>query len=376
MEVPEDAQVDAVKSGVRKLFSGALTYTENKPLNIAFLYERSPEDSRWVYGHELGRLELEDKYDGVVKTRTYVDCMTDDVVEKALEDAKKAGCQLIFTTSASMMAPTLRFAIRNPSVSVLNCSVNLSHNAVRTYHSRMYEAKFLMGALGATISDSDVIGYVADMPAYGLIANINAFAIGAALVRPKAKILLKWSTQKGVDWKQDFTWENISTISGPDFIRPDLPEREYGLYQNKDGNLIRLAAPIWQWGKYYDLIVGMVLDGSFQATLPKGGQSINYWYGMSAGVIDVILSQKLSPYSSRLMKMLRSLLIKGELVPFEGSLRSQDGVIRAEEGTILTSEEIIRMDWLNDNIIGEIPETWKLYDSTKNILKVSGVMEE
>ena len=38
-----------------------------------------------------------------------------------------------------------------------------------------------------------------------------------------------------------------------------------------------------------------------------------------------------------------------------------------------TDKEIITMDWLCDNVIGEIPETLELYDSIVKTVKVSGV---
>ena len=37
-------------------------------LKIAFLYYKTPETSSWAYAHELGRLHLEQAFDGKVKT--------------------------------------------------------------------------------------------------------------------------------------------------------------------------------------------------------------------------------------------------------------------------------------------------------------------
>lgn len=377
MQVPEDAEAEVpAKSVLRKAFTFTPSYTEKKPLKVAYIYEKNGESSSWTYGHELGRTEVEDAFGGIVQTCKFENCDTEEKVEQALEQAAADGCELIFTTSAAMMPTALRVAIAQPQLKILNCSINLSQNAVRTYYSRMYEAKFLMGALAAALSDGDRIGYVADYPVYGSIANINAFAIGAALVRPNVKIILKWSSEKYVDWKKDFSWENISLISGPDFIKPGSDEREYGIYLHKGDEMTRLAAPIWQWGKYYELIIRTVLDGTYTAQLSSKDHAINYWYGMSAGVIDVILSQKLSYYSNRLVTILRREIISGDLVPFEGELHSQDGTLMAEQGQGLTSEEIIRMDWLCDNVEGEIPPTWKLGDSAKKTVKISGVKDD
>jgi hypothetical protein len=40
---------------------------------------------------------------------------------------------------------------------------------------------------------------------------------------------------------------------------------------------------------------------------------------------------------------------------------------------VLSDDEIIRMNWLNDNVIGSIPQKESLDDNTKDIVEVSGV---
>ena len=63
----------------------------------------------------------------------------------------------------------------------------------------MYEAKFLSGAIAGALAENGRLGYIADYPIYGMTANINAFALGARLVNPRAKIYLEWSTVKDRD---------------------------------------------------------------------------------------------------------------------------------------------------------------------------------
>ena len=83
---------------------------------------------------------------------------------------------------------------------MLNCSQNLSHYHIRTYYGRMYEAKFLLGAIAGSMSSSGTLGYVADYPIYGATASINAFALGAKMVNPRAVVYLEWNSQKS--WKE------------------------------------------------------------------------------------------------------------------------------------------------------------------------------
>ena len=63
----------------------------------------------------------------------------------------------------------------------------------------MFEAKFLMGAIAGAMAENGQLAYIADYPIFGTIANINAFALGAKMVNPRAQVYLEWSTLKDVD---------------------------------------------------------------------------------------------------------------------------------------------------------------------------------
>lgn len=361
---------------LRSLLKAAPKYTEENPLRIAFLYEKAPDESRWIYSHELGRNHLEQVFDGLVETIRYDGCSTDEQIGKAVESAAADKNELVITTSPAQMNQTLRSAIAFPEIKFMNCSVNLAHSAVRSYYGRMFEAKFLMGALAASASDNALISYRADYPIYGAIANINAFAIGAAMVNPDARILLSWSSVKKHDeWQEDMLEKEVTVFSGPDLIKPRTASREYGIYRRESGGTIRnLAAPVWDWGVFYEKIVRTVLNGTWEArAMTKDGQAVNYWLGMDSGVIDVILSDKIPYYSRKLVKTLKQAVCAGSLSPFDGELRSREGVVKAEDAPRLTNEEIITMNWLNDNVIGTIPDLSDLYEEAKETVQVSGV---
>ena len=342
---------------------------------MAFIYPKTADNSGWIYGHELGRNAIESRFGGLVKTEKFENCSTDEEVREAIDKAVTNHAEVVFTISPTQMDETLRSAIHYPATKFLNCSINLSHNAVRTYYGRMHEAKFLMGALAASVASNHKIGYVADYPIYGIVAGINAFAIGASIIDPKAKIHLKWSTDKDMNWKREFEEEGVYVISGPDFIRPAQASREYGIYQrDMDGRVINLAAPVWNWGTYYELIAQNILEGNWDtARQSSEDRSTNYWWGMSAGVIDVILSEKLSYYSRKLVDMFRAGIVSGRLSPFMGELHSQEGLIREESSRGLSNEEIITMSWLNDNVIGSLPRKEELTEEAGAAVDVSGV---
>lgn len=388
-----------------------LTYSEKHPLKAAFIYDRFPEDSNWIYNHEAGRLRMEKSYNGLVKTVKFVAPYNnedekqqrgDDIAGKttgaserypsfdeAVAAAVRWGADVVFTTSVRQSDDTLRAAIKHPDVKFLNCSINLAHHAVRTYYAKLYEAKFLAGIVAGAASAADGshrIGYCSDYPIYGTIAGINAFAIGAAMTDPQVRIYLEWSAKQDSNWWWSMVDRGINVISAIDSTHNTDGSNAYGVcYVEKvapgEGTdlsgqcrITNLAAPIWKWGKLYEIIIKTILDGNYKSRMvDRKDQATNYWWGMMSGVVDIELSDEISPYTRKLVDILRSDIICGSMNPFDGRLCSQDGVVRNADDVPLSSKEVITMDWLNENIIGEIPEKESLTDEGRETVSISGV---
>ena len=372
LEEPEKLK----KSGILSSFRPSSPYSSKNPLNIAFIYEDDPDENGMSYDHELGRKHLDTYFEGLVKTFVYKNRNTDETIRDAIDAASLEECGMIFTTSPSQMPESLRGAIHYPNIKFLNCSLNLSYNAVRTYEIKMFGAKFLMGIVAAAMSDNDKIGYLSSVPIYGEIANINAFAIGAAMVNPRAEIHLSWAFKEDFDAAREMN--GIKIYSGTELNKSNVYTKEFGVYaSNNEGENVSLALPIRGWGKYYEMVVKMVLDGSWDnRTVAKSDQALNYWWGMSSGVADILLSEKL-PYSvRRLAESMKEALVAGNIYPFEGELHSQDGLVQGPEGGKLTSRQIITMDWLNENILGTIPNLGELTLAGQKIVRVSGMKKD
>ena len=375
---PEAVETDfdlshAAGAGFRWLFGAA--HAQGSAMRVAFLHEHNAQNSSWVYGHELGRLDVAHRLGERIETICFDDCDTPEKVEKAIEASIADKCEVIFTTSPSMLPAARKAAVENPKVRFLNCSINASVNAIRTYYSRMYEAKFLMGLLAASLSENHRVGYVADYPLYGNVANINAFAAGAAMIDPLCRVELIWSGLAD-DSEKHFS-PDVRIISGSDFIRPEDDNRTYGLFRlADDGTATILASPVPEWGRYYELILGSVLDESYDAaTASKKGQPLNYWYGMAEGVINIILSGDLSYSTKKLINAFRSSILTGSFLPFDGELRSQKGVVKTDNDPRLSYGEIITMNWLYENVDGRIPDISEIREDKQRSLAVAGISE-
>lgn len=332
-------------------------YTLQKPLKIAFLYEAEPNVSSWVYAHESGRESVEEHFAGLVKTFVFEGCDSKDSIATAVKRAVSEGCEVVFSVSPVQLQHILQLAVVYPNVKFLNCSVNITRHSVRSYYGRMYEAKYLMGILAGILNDNHKIGYVADYPIYGNIANINAFALGVAATDPLAEIYLTWMGEKHPQ-RDEIFWNNqIRIFSGPDNIKPNIYDKDWGLIFVDNGEYKNLALPMCDWGMYYRKIIESILRKTWNAkNLTSSSKPINYWWGMDTGIIDLVLSNRLPGETLSLINSIKKAMVNGVIVPFLG----------------LTHEDIITMNELSHNIVGSIPKYDELSDRGKLLKESNG----
>ncbi len=345
-------------------------------LKIAFINEKRLETSGWTYAHELGRLYLEQTFPEEVNIICYENG-TKENVEELLADAIEKGCNLIFTTSPPFVQASVKAAIANPQIRILNCSLNTSHRYIRTYYSRMHEAKFLMGAIAGAMAENNRMTYIADYPIYGSIANINAFALGAKMLNPRAQVFLEWSTKKGVDIEERIRATGSSCVSGRDMVIPEEASRYFGVYYMDKDSPKNLAMPLYHWGKFYEQLIRTIMDGTWKYDdNPSTTKAINYWWGMAEGVVDVVCSKHLPVETKRLIGLLKATISSGEFNPFSGILYSQNGVVQDDPDRVMLPEEIMTMDWLADNVIGSIPTKKELKEQAEPVVRQQGVKKE
>lgn len=373
LQEEEDIDLKMKPSHEKKPLLSMLLPMSSPRVKAAFIYEKTPGTSAWTYAHELGRLYLEQTFPDEVSTVCYENG-TEENAGALIDAAIKEGCNLIFTTTPPFAQASVKAAINNPEVRILNCSLNTSHRYIRTYYSRMHEAKFLMGAIAGAMSENSVMTYIADYPIFGEIANINAFALGAKMINPRAKVYLEWSTRKEVDIEKKIRETGASCISGKDMMIPEEASRFFGIYHMDGDHPRNLAMPLYHWGKFYELLIRTIMDGTWKYDdKASSTKAINYWWGMSAGVIDVVCSRNLPIGTRRLVELLKATISSEKFNPFSGVLYSQTGVIQDDPDRSLTPEEIMTMDWLAENVIGSIPKKEELKEQAEPVIKQQGI---
>ena len=375
---PIELSAEPAEEPKQSVLTKVLSAAAPKRMKVAFIHDGTPEKSGWVHDHEKGRNYVQRVFEDKIETVAYNNAMNsaldnhpDEVIKQAIDD----GATIIFTTSPRLTQASLRAAVDNPDIIVFNCALNKSHRYIRSYYTRMYEAKFILGALAGSLSESGELGYVCDYPIYGQIAGINAFALGAQMANPRAKVYLEWSAVCGAKAAaQKLIDKGIHYISSQDTARFREDDRNsFGLSYINGEEMVLLANPVWKWGVYYEEILRRVFNKTMQAEYEKSNKALNYYWGMSAGVVDIGYSLALSRSSKKFAEFLKDSISHNVCTPFLTPIYAQNGDVIGKDEKSLSLDQIINMDYLVENVIGSIPQYEELSPMGKATVDTAGV---
>ena len=130
---------------------------------------------------------------------------------------------------------------------------------------------------------------------------------------------------------------------------------------------------IYNWGEFYEKLIKSILHGSYQAEESVENKAINYWWGLSAGVIDVICSNNLPAGTVKLVELMKKTISSGDFHPLTGPLVDQEGNVHYEDSEVMKPEDIMRMDWLVDNVVGSIPTIDDLNEEAQPVVMLRGL---
>lgn len=364
-----EIQTNSRNDSTRKLAGIPNLINISKKLKVAFVYARTIKTSGWTYGHELGRKYVEDKLFNQITTSYIQDVPENAFDYEYIKSLAEEGNNVIFTTSPIFRNATLKCAMEYPNIKFFNCSDDSPYEHMSCYFGRVYEARFLTGMIAGTMTRTNIIGYSATSPSSEVISGINAFALGAKIVNPYCKVKVAWtrewnSHEKFTDVEEILLNKNCDIISNRNLKVARDETEKFGVYSMlcSFGNGSKepdkyLAAPIWNWGVYYEKILNNILNESFKTVVDMFSSSsrlINFWYGMSEGVVDLYYSKKYVPITvQKLVEAMKKMIVSGEFNPFEGPVYDNSGKLRIEEDQYPNPYEILNMKWFVDNVEAE-----------------------
>jgi basic membrane protein A len=280
-------------------------------LQVAYIYNGPIGDLGWIYSHEQGRQYLEDTLPGV--ETTYIEDVAEGPdAERVIRNFAARGYDLIFTTTHGFGDATLLTARDFPDIAFEHATGTETAANVSTYFGRMYQARFLSGLVAGSMTESNIIGYVAAFPIPQVVRGINGFARGVQAANPDAVVQVVWTR----------SW-----------FDPAL-ERE------ATEALINIGADV-------------ITQHQNSAEPMKVAE--DYWGGLEDGIIDLAPYHEAVPQAViDLVDEWRARIIDTEWDVFTGPLYAQDGTLLLAEGETFDDNYLYNeMDWFVQGVVGE-----------------------
>jgi simple sugar transport system substrate-binding protein len=332
-----------------------------EPLKVGFVYVSPIGDAGWTTQHNRGREQMQAAL-GEKVTTSFVEKVPEGAdAERVIRDLAAQGHKLIFTTSFGFMNPTIKVAEEFPDVKFEHATGYKSAPNVGTYNVRFYEGRYAAGVLAGRMTKTNTLGYVAAFPIPEVLQGINAFTLGARSVNPKAQVRVIW-VNSWYDPGKERDAANALMGQGADIVTHHTDSSAavaaaeekgkmavaYHSDMSRFGPKAQLAAVTHHWGEYYTKTARSVLDGAW-----KPG---SLWGGMKDGMIKVEAFSASVPKNVVDEVEARAAAIKaGDFHPFTGPIASSEGKEIAAKGVVLTDEQLGRMDFYVQGVVGKVP---------------------
>lgn len=359
---PRVVSEEQTEAAEPSLFARLLPVKRNPKVVFAYSGERA--QNNWLGAHEQGRLAMQADLGEKIDSRVLDLPDRDEAYDLLCQEAADAG--LLFVTTPSLMNPVLRFALEHPNCLTLVYSRMQHHYRLHTYFGRYYEAVFLCGVAAGQYTKTGVAAYITPkLNGARFTSDINAFAIGVRSVRPDARVLL---VTHDVDPKEPSTCalgvqaaascgaDAVLTPHYPALSLADLPYSAFSALIAVDsaGNPTRyLAAPDWNWERFYTAIVKSYLNGSLGALLSIDRDEspiTSFWWGLGGGVVDVRLGSWSAGIPNNLIRYLRGSIARNLYNPFHGPVRDTEGIVRVPAHSDAPPADIIKMRYLVEGV--------------------------
>ena len=150
----------------------------------------------------------------------------------------------------------------------------------------------------------------------------------------------------------------------------------YGTFLYDDmGNQIPLGIPVWGWGKFYEFVIRSIREGTWKGD-KSNPKAVNYWLGMDSGIIDVKISERLPAGIAAMANLVRRELQADNFYAYTRRILAQDGSVKNDGTRLMDPDELLKMDWLCENVVGTIPAFDELLPYAQQMVRELGIYRD
>jgi basic membrane lipoprotein Med (substrate-binding protein (PBP1-ABC) superfamily) len=336
---------------------GADGFSLSAPPKIAFIYFGPKNDGGWTQSYDEARPKMEAALGQKIP---FVESIPEDAVQirPAVEKFIQRGSNIIIGTAFGYSDTFKQLAEKYPKVAFLDGSGTVNGPNLQSFYGRTYESQYLCGMAAAAASKTGKLGFVAANPFGPVIWTVNAFEMGAKLIKPNATTTVIYTGS----WNDPVKERAAATAlidQGIDALgqhvdspTPQIVAQERGVFSTGHHRDLREFAPkatqcssVWTWDKFLTPELKKVEAGNWK-TAPYGA-----FPGIKEGGTDIACCGSAVPkdVADKIMAE-RKAIIGGKQV-YAGPIVDTTGKERVPAGGVLADGDLWKMDWYVPGVI-------------------------
>jgi basic membrane protein A len=282
-------------------------------------------------------------------------------VVPVLKSLAEKGHKLIFANGFGYATFVPAVADQFPSTVFIVQQANPKAPNVGSYYGYLEQARYLQGVVAGLTTKTNRIGFVGAYSFPPVIAGVNAFALGAQSVNPKAVMKVNWVNSWNDPPKEKEAAEALLN-DGADVIgnhsdsaatlRAAADRGKWGMSSNSNRSAAApqafLTANVWNWGIYYVEVAKQVREGTYTPGRFMGS--------LKNGVVALApYGQSVSPQARQAADKAREAIIAEKQAIFAGPITDNQGAARVPAGqTMPLVEASSTMKWLVRGVEGTV----------------------
>ena len=323
---------------------------------VAWIYVGPHNDAGWSQAHDQGRLYVQKALGSKVQTTYKEKVAVGPQLQQTVASLVREGYSMIFGTSYGYFDKKL--AAKYPQVKFEQATGTDTASNLSEYFGAAEDTVFLSGMAAGAATKTGTLGYVVAYPIPEVIRHANAFALGARLTHPGAKVKLVWTNswfdpskerkaaESLVGAGADVLGQNVDSPAAGEFAQSKgVPWVGYDSNAKRFAPTSWLTAAVYNWGPYYLRRVKAAMNGTWKP---------GFYYG---SIKDGFTG--LAPYGPKVSKQTKAAIAakmkaieNGSFYEFTGPLYDQKGKLRVPKGKRLKVQDLYAMNWLVKGVIG------------------------
>ena len=345
------------------LAGGSAARSEQDPFKVAFIYPGPHNDGGWSQSHDRGRLAIEKALGDKVETTYKEQIFSNAQVPQVVAGLVREGYDMIFGCSFGMFENGVNGQLykKYPDVKFEQATGLQIKKNQSEYFGAGEDTIYLSGMAAGAATKNGQIGYIVPFGIPEVVRHINAFALGAQVMNPKAKVRLLWTNAWFSPPKETAAAKNLiaagvdvlgqnvdSPAAGVVAESKKVPWVGYDSYARKSAPTQWLTAATYNWGPYYVKRVRAAINGSWKS---------GFYYGtIKDGFTGLApFGPKVSAKTKAAIAAKRKAIVSGKFNVFTGPLRDQQGKVVVPAGkTLKVLPDLYSMQWLAKGVVGKV----------------------